>query len=82
MSSYELDKYFPLKGTCFHCGRDARHWLLDEINERFSKGESVKQLAAEYDVPVQAVELVLRQNSSSPVGITFNSTLRTRAAAA
>lgn len=82
MSSYELDKYFPLKGTCFHCGRDSRHWLLDEINERYSEGESLTSLAARFDVPAQAVELVLRQNSSSPVGITFNSTLRSRAAAA
>jgi hypothetical protein len=82
MSSYELDKYFPLKGTCFHCGRDARHWLTDEIHERFTGGESVKALAAEYDVPVQAIELVLRQNSTKPLGLTFNSTLRSRAAAA
>jgi hypothetical protein len=82
MSSYELDKYFPLKGTCFHCGRDERHWLLDEINERYLKGESLASLAASLDVPAQAVELVLRQNSSSPVGLTFNSSLRSRAAAA
>ena len=82
MSSYELDIYFPLKGTCFHCGRDARHWLLDEINERYLNGESLTSIAARFEVPAQAVELVLRQNSSSPVGITFNSTLRTRAAAA
>lgn len=82
MSSYELDKYFPLKGTCFHCGRDARHWLLDEINERFTNGESTRNLAADYDVPVQAIELLLRQNTKSPVGLTFNSTLRSRAAAA
>jgi hypothetical protein len=82
MSSYELDKYFPLKGTCFHCGRDERHWLLDEINERFSKGESLNSLAARFDVPAQAIELVLRQNSSSPVGLTFSSSLRGRAAAA
>ena len=82
MSSYELDKYFPLKGTCFHCGRDARHWLTDEIHERFTEGESVKTLAADYCVPVQAIELVLRQNSTKPLGLTFNSTLRSRAAAA
>jgi hypothetical protein len=82
MSSYELDKYFPLKGTCFHCGRDERHWLLDDINERYSKGESLISLAARFDVPMQAIELVLRQNSSSPVGLTFSSSLRGRAAAA
>lgn len=82
MSSYELDKYFPLKGTCFHCGRDARHWLTDEIHERFTEGDSVVLLAVDYQVPVQAIELVLRQYSNKPLGLTFNSTLRSRAAAA
>jgi len=82
MSSYELDKYFPLKGTCFHCGRDARHWLTDEIHKRYTDGESVQDLAFVYDVPVQAIELILRQYSITPLGLTFNSTLRSRAAAA
>lgn len=82
MSSYELDKYFPLKGTCYHCGRDERHWLTDEIHERYKKGESVRTLAFHYDVPAQAIELVLRQYSITPLGLTFNSTLRSRAAAA
>jgi hypothetical protein len=82
MGSYELDRFFPLKGTCFHCGRDSRHWTLDEISERFSNGEPVKVLSAEYDVPAQAIELVLKQNTKSPVGITFGSTLRSRTAAA
>jgi hypothetical protein len=82
MSSYDLDLYFPLQGTCFHCGRDARHWLIDEINERFSAGESISSLAAQYEVPIRAIELVLRQNSTSPLGITFSSTSRARVAAA
>ncbi len=80
MSGYELDAYFPLQGTCFQCGRDLRHKLFDRINKRFSAGESVEALAAAYNVPPQAVELVIEQNSVTPLGITFSSTLRARAA--
>ena len=82
MSSYELDIYFPLQGTCFECGRDLRHKLFDKINKRFSSGESVDKLAAAYRVPGRAIELVLNQNSVTPLGLTFKPTLQTRAAAA
>jgi hypothetical protein len=82
MSSYELDRYFPLQGTCFDCGRDLRHKLFDRINQRFSAGESVAALAAVYRVPHRAIELVLGQNSVTPLGLTFKPTLRSRTAAA
>lgn len=71
MTSYELDKYFPLKGTCFQCGRDLRHKTLDLINQRFASGESTSFIAAEYQVPVQAIELVIRHNSAAPLGVAF-----------
>lgn len=82
MSSYELDGYFPLKGTCFECGRDLRHKLFDKISHRFSDGESIETLAAAYRVPTRAIELVIGQNSVTPLGLTFQPTLRTRSAAA
>ena len=82
MSSYELDAYFRLQGTCFDCGRDLRHKLFDKINARFSSGESVAALAATYRVPQRAIELVLRQNSVTPLGLTFKPTLQVRSAAA
>lgn len=82
MSSYELDRYFPLQGTCFECGRDLRHKLFDKINRRFSSGESVAALAAVYRVPQRAIELVLSQNSVTPLGLTFKPTLRARSATA
>ncbi len=82
MSSYELDRYFPLQGTCFDCGRDLRHKIFDKINQRFSSGESVAALAAVYRVPHRAIELVLEQNSVTPLGLTFKPTLRTRSATA
>ena len=81
MSSYELDKYFPLQGTCFRCGRDLRHKIFDKINTKFSSGDSIESLAAAYGVPRRAIELVIEQNSVSPLGISFTSTLRARAAA-
>ena len=69
MTSYDLDKYFPLKGTCFHCGKDLRHKTLDAISQRFASGESANMLATEYDVPVQAIELVIRRYSTTPLGV-------------
>lgn len=82
MSSYELDTYFPLQGTCFECGRDLRHKVFDKINKRFSSGESVDSLAANYRVPNRAIELVLSQNSVTPLGFTFTPTMRARSAVA
>ncbi len=82
MSGYELDTYFPLQGTCFECGRDLRHKLFDKINARYSSGESVTALAAVYRVSQRAIELVLRQNSVTPLGISFKPTLQVRSAAA
>lgn len=82
MNSYELDTYFPLEGTCFHCGRDLRHKTFDKINERFSAGESINALAATYNVPARAVELVLKQNSVTPLGLTFKPTPMVRVATA
>lgn len=82
MNGYELDKYFPLQGTCFECGRDLRHKLFDKIYKRFSSGESVDGLAAKYQVPRRAIELVIRQNSVTPLGLSFKPTLQARSAAA
>ena len=80
MSGYDLDQYFPLKGTCFHCGRDLRHKVLDEIIERFSAGESTIILANEYKVPPQAIELVIAHNSAAPLGIAFAPIAKAKAA--
>lgn len=80
MSGYDLDQYFPLKGTCFHCGRDLRHKVLDEIIERFSSGESTGALANEFKVPPQAIELVIGHNMAAPLGIAFAPTAKAKAA--
>ena len=82
MNGYELDTYFPLQGTCFECGRDLRHKLFDKINLRFASGEVIDNLAAAYKVPSRAIELVLRQNSVTPLGLTFKPNVRARSVAA
>jgi hypothetical protein len=82
VSGYDFDKYFPLQGTCYHCGRDQRHHTLEGIAERFSYGESVDKLAADFNVPPQAIELALARNSTSPLGRTIAPMVRARAAAA
>lgn len=68
MSGYDLDTFFPLKGTCFHCGRDLRHKTLDAITERFAAGEAISSLAVEFKVPAQAIELVIGRNMGAPLG--------------
>ncbi len=68
MSGYDLDTFFPLKGTCFQCGRDLRHKTLDAITERFAAGEAVSSLATEFKVPPQAIELVIGRNMTAPLG--------------
>ena len=68
MSGYDLDTFFPLKGTCFHCGRELRHKTLDAINERYASGEAISSLASEFKVPSQAIELVIGHNMAAPLG--------------
>ncbi|HLM02460.1 MAG TPA: hypothetical protein VK400_15515 [Pyrinomonadaceae bacterium] len=80
MSGYDFDKYFPLQGTCFHCGRDLRHHTLEKITERFAAGEPVIKLADDYKVPPQAIELAIARNSTTPLGRTITPMVRARAA--
>jgi hypothetical protein len=68
MSGYDLDTFFPLRGTCFQCGRDLRHKTLDAITKRFASGEAISSLATEYKVPAQAIELVIGHNMAAPLG--------------
>ena len=80
MSSYDFDKYFPLQGPCFHCGRDLRHHTLEKITERFAFGESVSRLADDFNVPPGAIELAIARNSTYPLGRTVTPMVRARAA--
>jgi hypothetical protein len=80
MNSYDFDKYFPLQGTCYHCGRDLRYHMLEKICERFGFGESVKSLAIDFKVPPQAINLAINHNSTKPHGRTVAPMVRTAAA--
>lgn len=82
MNNYKLDGYFPLQGTCFECGRDLRHKVFDKINQRFAAGESIAALAEDYQVPPDAIRMVVGKNSFSPLGLNLPPTLRARSAAA
>ena len=57
----QLDKYFPPCGECLFCGhKDKRHRLWDTIISLSKGGESVEFIAALYDKPIEAIELVLQ----------------------
>ncbi len=80
MSNSDFDKYFPLQGTCYHCGRDLRFHTIMTINERFCTGESISKLAFDYKVPAQAIKQAIDYNSTKPLGRTITRMVRTAAA--
>ena len=56
----QLDKYYPERGPCAFCGhKDARHRLWDTIIDRHEAGDSMTELAKDYDKPRKAIKLVL-----------------------
>lgn len=79
MNNYDFDKYFPMQGTCYHCGRDLRHHTLETICQRFSSGESVGKIAEDLKVPAQAIEVAIARNSNSPYGKTIAPMMRAAA---
>lgn len=55
-----IDKTFPPRGACSTCGDpDARHYTFEHIQKGWKKGVSVEELAAEYQVPTSAIELII-----------------------
>lgn len=56
-----LDKYFPPAGKCALCGfHDKRHRLWDAIIGNYDAGDSVKDIAYAYVLPVKAIKLVVK----------------------
>ena len=80
MNSSDFDKYFPLQGTCYHCGRDLRFHTIMKINERFCLGESINKLASDFKVPPQAIKQAIDYNSTKPLGRTITAMVRTATA--
>jgi uncharacterized protein (DUF433 family) len=61
---HKLDKFFPRNGPCFvHPTRYARHRLIDAIKGRHRAGDSMRSLAADYDLSVAAIRAAV---NSSP----------------
>jgi hypothetical protein len=56
-----LDTWFPELGPCGICGSglDQRHRVLDAIYDRVAAGETPDEVAADYHVPVEAVETIM-----------------------
>ena len=51
-----LDDYFPFRGPCAFCGSpDARHRLFDSINGFHEAGNTVEEIAEEFEYPVEAI---------------------------
>lgn len=56
----DIDRYFPRCGPCAFCGKkDARHRVIDSIRARHAVGETVEELAEDYDISVDAVRAAL-----------------------
>lgn len=59
-----IDKYFPPCGPCLICCNsiDARHRIFDVILEKYQAGDSVKDLAIDYNVPEEVIlEIIEKQ---------------------
>lgn len=55
-----FDLAFPLCGPCAFCGQqDARHRVIDAIQDRHRAGDTVAELAKDYDVSEEAVRMAL-----------------------
>jgi len=56
---YYVDTTFPYSGPCAFCGGpEARHRILDTIVERHRAGESVAEIAWDYDAFGLVIEAI------------------------
>lgn len=61
-----LETYWPFRGPCLLCGHDdARHRIFDAIQDRHASGESVFDLAYDYNVTTEVIEAVLSHGCDS-----------------
>lgn len=55
-----IDRAFPLQGLCVFCGTDdARHRTIDAIADRHKAGESISELAKDYDLPEESIRVAI-----------------------
>jgi uncharacterized protein (DUF433 family) len=67
-----IDQWFPKRGQCQICGvpgADQRHRRIEAIADLFGAGESEEDIAAEMEVPVEAVRECVRWAAEHPNGL-------------
>ena len=67
-----IDQWFPRRGQCQICGTpgaDQRHRRIEAIADLFSAGETEEDIAAEMEVPVEAVRECVRWAAEHPDGV-------------
>ena len=67
-----IDQWFPKRGPCLVCGTpgaDQRHRRIEAIADLFGAGETEEDIAAEMEVPVEAVRECVRWAAEHPDGV-------------
>lgn len=70
--SQPIDHWFPRRGQCQICGvpgADQRHRRIEAIADLFGAGETEEDIAAEMEVPVEAVRECVRWAAEHPDGL-------------
>ena len=67
-----IDQWFPRRGPCGICGTpgaDQRHRRIEAIADLFGAGETEEDIAADMEVPVEAVRECVRWAAEHPDGV-------------
>ena len=67
-----IDHWFPKRGPCLICGTpgaDQRHRVIEAIADAVNAGDGEEDVAADYEVPVEAVLACVRWAAEHPDGL-------------
>jgi hypothetical protein len=67
-----IDQWFPPRGQCRICGvpgADQRHRVIEAIADAVNAGDGEEDVAADYNVPVEAVRACLEWVREHPDGV-------------
>lgn len=67
-----IDQWLPRVGPCGICGvpgADQRHRVIEAIADAVKAGDDEESVAADYDVPVEAVRACLEWTRAHPDGV-------------
>jgi hypothetical protein len=60
-----IDAEIPFTGPCAFCDHpDSRHRLWDAIQDRAKAGETILELAADYDLSAAAIEAIIARGET------------------